>query len=238
MKILLFWVQLLCLATHALALTGWGDSAELTADTRLPSISLLAPTDGDTLRAGDAIAFTWTLHEDSLGGGHWPPGPPIIVQLLDGDELIDEWWPPPQEEAQYELDIDHIWSVHTFEARWLVSVVDGFGNAAADTSGTFAIFGSGEAAGEAPSALILLTQNYPNPFNPLTHIRFLLPSAQVVELSVHDVSGRLIKALHAGRLDSGWHEYSWNAERFGSGLYHAVLSHGSHRQSIKMLLLK
>lgn len=228
----------LTLAAPSRAATGWGDSPPLAVDTRDPVISLIEPVEGDTLRAGTPLRFAWILEEDSLSVGSWPPAPPIAVRLYDGEDLIDEWFPEPLPGSEYELEIAQIWSVHTFAARWLVSSVDHFGNAAADTSGIFAIFGSGNAAGDPVPRSMLLSQNHPNPFNPVTRIRFRLAAEARARLSIHEPTGRRIALLHDDRLPAGRHEIDWHAGDFGSGVYLAVLEAAGERQSIKLMLLK
>ena len=50
-----------------------------------------------------------------------------------------------------------------------------------------------------------LEQNYPNPFNPSTVIRFTLPRAEEVTISVYDLAGRMVTTLVSGRLPAGAH---------------------------------
>ncbi len=85
-----------------------------------------------------------------------------------------------------------------------------------------------------------LEQNYPNPFNPSTVIRFTLPRAEGVTLSVYDLSGKLVETLVSGRLPAGAHTTEFSAEdnRLGSGIYFCVIKTESARLSRKMLLVK
>jgi glucuronoarabinoxylan endo-1,4-beta-xylanase len=64
-----------------------------------------------------------------------------------------------------------------------------------------------------------LGQNYPNPFNPSTVIRFALPSASQVSLTVFDVLGREVSSLVRGELQAGEHTAEWAPQAASSGLY-------------------
>lgn len=55
-----------------------------------------------------------------------------------------------------------------------------------------------------------LRQNAPNPFNPTTTIDFQLQSAGKVNLSIYDVSGRLVRNLADGVLSAGSHKLLWD----------------------------
>jgi subtilisin family serine protease len=79
-------------------------------------------------------------------------------------------------------------------------------------------FTTGLEGPELPKAYSL-EQNYPNPFNPATTIRFALPQAGDVRLSVFDVLGRQIEVVLDGRLEAGWHDVTFNASGLASGLY-------------------
>jgi glycosidase len=91
-----------------------------------------------------------------------------------------------------------------------------------------------------------LEQNYPNPFNPATTIRFSLPAAADVSLTVFDVLGREVASLAIGRRAAGVHTAVWdgrNAEgnAVGSGIYFYRLSVNGGTNSVlvrKMGLLK
>jgi len=90
---------------------------------------------------------------------------------------------------------------------------------------------------ELPSEYTLLG-GYPNPFNPSTNIRFAMPEAGRIELSVFDVRGRLVANLINGIYQAGQHEVAFNAEGLASGVYFAQFATGDFRQTQKLLLLK
>jgi FlgD Ig-like domain len=60
-------------------------------------------------------------------------------------------------------------------------------------------------------ALVALEQCYPNPFNPRTMIKYSLAREGHVSLSVHDVSGHLVRVLvDSKNLGPGEHEVMWD----------------------------
>ncbi len=63
-----------------------------------------------------------------------------------------------------------------------------------------------------------LDQNYPNPFNPTTTIRFGLPVASRVRLTVHDILGREIAQLADGIQKEGFVTVTWSPQ-VASGVY-------------------
>jgi hypothetical protein len=64
-----------------------------------------------------------------------------------------------------------------------------------------------------------LEGNYPNPFNPTTTIRFTLPEAANVRLSVYDLLGREVHVLVDGTLAAGAHTSTFDAAGLPSGSY-------------------
>jgi hypothetical protein len=97
-----------------------------------------------------------------------------------------------------------------------------------------------------PESLALgasLKQNYPNPFNPKTRIDFSLEKAGNVDLTVYDVSGRLVANLLSQDMAVGDHYVTWNGlNRSGTpaaaGQYHYVLRTETGQVSRSMILLK
>ena len=88
-----------------------------------------------------------------------------------------------------------------------------------------------------------LQQNYPNPFNPSTEIRYNLDSNAFVNLSIFDLSGRLIITLVKEEQSEGFKTVTWDGKdqtgrQMASGLYVYRLQAGSFILSKKMLLLR
>jgi len=96
---------------------------------------------------------------------------------------------------------------------------------------------------EAPRPLFALRQNFPNPFNPHTTIRFNVPTAGPVTLSVYDVAGRLVSTVVSRPLAAGPHSVAWDGTdhrgaRVASGVYFYRLEAGAHAATRKMVLLR
>lgn len=73
-----------------------------------------------------------------------------------------------------------------------------------------------EVVSEANLKGFTLNQNYPNPFNPTTEIRFEIPTAGKVTLTVYDVLGSKVASLVDNFLDAGWHNVIWGGTNYES----------------------
>ncbi|HMK38354.1 MAG TPA: T9SS type A sorting domain-containing protein, partial [Bacteroidota bacterium] len=91
--------------------------------------------------------------------------------------------------------------------------------------------------GDVPAA-ITLGQNYPNPFNPETTIRYGLPSASRVELSVYNTLGERVAVLADGIQEAGFHEVRFDGSSLSSGVYFYRLQTPGFVQTRKLSLLK
>ena len=88
-----------------------------------------------------------------------------------------------------------------------------------------------------------LYQNYPNPFNPITSLRYDLPNDGLVNITIYDMMGRIVKTLVNGSQTAGFKSVQWNAtndrnEPVSAGLYLYTIQAGEFRQTKKMVLLK
>ena len=94
-------------------------------------------------------------------------------------------------------------------------------------------------------AVFALANNYPNPFNPATTIKYSLPQAADVELTVYNVMGQVVRTLVAEHQSAGRYVVEWDATNdsghsLSSGMYfyHLEAGGGEFREVKKMLLLK
>ena len=84
-----------------------------------------------------------------------------------------------------------------------------------------------------------LDQNYPNPFNPSTNIRFNLPNAAKVNLTVYNLLGQKVATLIDGKtMNSGTHAVGFNAQTLASGVYIYRIEAGSFVSNKRMTLIK
>ena len=95
---------------------------------------------------------------------------------------------------------------------------------------------------EIPAGLAL-AQNAPNPFNPATRITFALPRDAHVELTVHDLRGRLVRTLSSGGMTAGAHEVRFDGNgddgrRLASGTYIYRLKAGGELLTRRLTMVK
>ncbi len=83
-----------------------------------------------------------------------------------------------------------------------------------------------------------LAPNHPNPFNPATTIRYALPEAAEVRLTVYDALGREVKRLVDGLRVAGEHEVVFEGQGLPSGVYMYRLTAGGVTQTRRMVLMK
>ena len=97
--------------------------------------------------------------------------------------------------------------------------------------------------GEIIPVVFALHQNYPNPFNPVTSLRYDLPEDGLVNITIYDMMGRIVKTLVNSSQTAGYKSIRWNAtndrnEPVSAGLYLYTIQAGEFRQTSKMVLLK
>ncbi len=83
-----------------------------------------------------------------------------------------------------------------------------------------------------------LEQNYPNPFNPSTTIKYSIPEAAFVRLSVYNMLGVEIKNLVNEKQSAGSFSYIFDASGLPSGVYLYKLQTPVHIEVKKMTLVK
>ena len=83
-----------------------------------------------------------------------------------------------------------------------------------------------------------LEQNYPNPFNPSTVIKFSVPEATNVTLTIYNTLGQKVTELVNTKLEAGNYSYQWNAGNVATGMYIYELRTNKFVSVKKMMLMK
>jgi photosystem II stability/assembly factor-like uncharacterized protein len=83
-----------------------------------------------------------------------------------------------------------------------------------------------------------LQQNYPNPFNPSATVRYELPKASMVRLSVYDILGREVAVLVDEMKNAGTYVVRFDGSNLASGVYFYRIQAGGFTKARRLLLLK
>ena len=189
-------------------------------------VTLLSPEDGSIGVPVDPT-LSWQAAETAESYR-------LQVSLSDdfSDPLIDE---SELQNIEYQVTDDletgtiYYWRVQAGNESGFGEWSDSFSFTTVPHTSTF--------AEEHPNEFVL-SQNYPNPFNPSTKIRFSLPEAVHVNLSVYTILGQQIATLVNGNRSSGWHEVTFDASAHSSGIFIYRIEAGQHIQIKQMMLIK
>ena len=91
--------------------------------------------------------------------------------------------------------------------------------------------------------IFTLHQNYPNPFNPATNLDYEIPEDAMVNITVFDMMGKVVRTLVNGQQSAGYKTLQWNAtsnsgQPISAGLYIYTIRAGEFSKTRKMILLK
>jgi C1A family cysteine protease len=103
--------------------------------------------------------------------------------------------------------------------------------------------GADEVPSMAVPPALRLDEPWPNPFNPLTNLRYALPRAGDVAVTIHDLQGRLVRVLVRGTQAAGEHQVAWDGrddrgKPVPSGPYLGRVAWGDQVRAVKLALLK
>ena len=90
---------------------------------------------------------------------------------------------------------------------------------------------------------MVLYPAFPNPFNPVTILRYNLPKDGLVNITIHDMMGRIVRTLENSKQTAGLKLIQWNATNdlghpVSAGPYLYTITSGYFKQTKKMVLLK
>ena len=167
----------------------------------------------------DTISFSYEFDEDTL---HIAGNVYVCEDETEGyEECLQDELPIPPELR----DIDDAYI--TF-GRAMVFTGDNvsIANANALTPNQFKVFNA-----------------YPNPFNPVTTLRYQLPEANMVTVTIYDMAGKEVKTLIHQQQTAGVHGIQWNGTNnlgntVSAGIYLYQVQSGVYNQTNKMILLK
>ncbi|MDD5360798.1 MAG: T9SS type A sorting domain-containing protein [Ignavibacteria bacterium] len=83
-----------------------------------------------------------------------------------------------------------------------------------------------------------LYQNYPNPFNPDTKIKFSVHGQSKINMSIYDITGKMVQTLINRNMQTGTYEVTWDASQLPSGTYFCKMTTDKFSRTIKLVLLK
>jgi peroxiredoxin len=81
-----------------------------------------------------------------------------------------------------------------------------------------------------------LSQNYPNPVRSSTTIKFRLDEASQVDLSVYDITGKMVAAPINDFYERGEHEFTFNRNGLQNGIYFYRLNTAKNEAVKRMVL--
>ena len=83
-----------------------------------------------------------------------------------------------------------------------------------------------------------LYQNYPNPFNPSTTIKYALPKASTVKITLYNILGQRIAVLLNQKKGAGYYTMQFNASGLASGMYFYHMQAGNFNKVKRMIVIK
>jgi uncharacterized repeat protein (TIGR02543 family) len=182
-----------------------------------PVAQVVSPNAGELLGVGTIWPVRWTA-SDSLGG-------------VDG---VDVWLSRIGPDGPWEQIASRVpnsgrfdWRVtgpptEPGDARLRVVASDAEGNTGADESDGGFTIGANAGVDDSETLAFGLSTFTPNPAHGVTRGEFTVARASRIQLTVHDVQGRLVATLADGVYRPGRHRVEWHPERAshaGPGLY-------------------
>lgn len=84
---------------------------------------------------------------------------------------------------------------------------------------------------------------YPNPFNMSTTIKFQLTTSKQINISIYDITGRLVNSILNSSLMLGSYKVNWNGKNcegrdISSGVYYAVVKSSDFVSTLKLVVIK
>lgn len=163
-----------------------------------------------------------------------------ITVWENGKAVNDSTW------TQAEIDISGVADGQsTVYLRWVMGETDGSGRYCGWNIDDVELYGftsadSDVSGWEHRDSLLAV---YPNPFNPRATVLYQLPEERHVRLTVHDLSGRLVRVLvdesvPAGDRTATWDGIAADGRPVATGVYFCRYEDGVRAETARMVLLK
>jgi hypothetical protein len=192
--------------------------------------------------AGDYNAFRMRFRPNTRSFGK-PTNGAFVANTHPGGTLVPDW--------VYQLYTGCIYSnvpgegyfihkgVQPDEEVWLTrdGVAQGQDDVVNRALAWIKTTGVAEGKPQLPSRFTL-SQNYPNPFNPSTTIKFELPKASHVSLTVFDILGQQVSVLVNEKRNAGVHEVKFDGTGLASGVYVYRIQAGGFSATRRMAMVR
>ena len=200
---------------------------------RIFPLAVLVNPDGDHTLTSPPGGMSWTadvVYTDPDGNSR-PYGGVRWTTASGGLEAEDRY------DMSLEMigNADHMYDLYAYDDE--VGVYQYYRIVSPDT------IGAGTSTGRTKVGFAL-HPNIPNPFSRTTAIRYDIPEALAVRLSVYDVSGRLVRELESGEVrQPGTYRVTWDGvdasgRNAAPGIYFCRFDAGAYSQTRRIVLIK
>jgi len=201
--------------------------------------SLSASNAQDSIIISPGFNTSLLFHNNS---GQWQYTEQCYFLVQDSSDQYDyELWYIPQGVLPYFQQVPFDSSFEAWDEYFLLTLIVNSQGLPVDSLSQQCKAEFGLAIPEDPGPLpetVHLYPNYPNPFNASTNISYYLPFSAEVNISIHNITGQLIKRLVREKQGAGNHFIKWDADQLNSGVYFIHLESGNFRSVQKCILVK
>lgn len=180
-------------------------------DLEQPAVTVVSPQDGDQWWPGSEVTIAWDATDNvdvtsvdiwlsRDGGATFPEN--LASGLPDEGSYLWEVSGEASEQCMIEIIVHDAAGLMGHDYSELFEILDEASGIDADGDG------SDEACEAMPLSWGFSVQ--PNPLLRDAWLQLTTPRATDVDVTIHDVTGRLVRALHRGPVNVGMHSYSWH----------------------------
>ena len=203
----------------------WSAIWKFTTILNSPEKAVLVQPFNKAVISSDTVKFTWN-NSKSIVNKYWFE---YSTDSLFTNSVIDSALTDTSK-ILFSLGNNNYW--------WRVKAKNSAGWGAYSSINSFSILVTSLAEEDIIPTHYKLDQNYPNPFNPSTTIKFSIPKASNVDLSIFNLLGEKVLEVLNEYMNVGHHEKNVNLQTLSSGIYVYKLTARDFVQTKKMILLK